>query len=76
MFIKTMGLGLGLLAASFIYLLLLLLLNQSKFMSPCQHGTHEVERDILPTNVRPLHYDLTIDPDFSTFLFQGTVHIE
>lgn len=33
-------------------------------------------RDLLPANVIPQHYDLTIDPDFTKFTFDGTVIID
>ncbi|KAI2482745.1 Aminopeptidase 2 mitochondrial [Pyrenophora tritici-repentis] len=33
-------------------------------------------REVLPTNVKPLHYDLTLEPDFGNFTYQGTVTIE
>lgn len=33
-------------------------------------------RVLLPTNVKPLHYDLTLEPDFATFTYEGTVVIE
>lgn len=33
-------------------------------------------REILPANVKPLHYDLTLEPNFEDFSFKGTVHIE
>jgi hypothetical protein len=33
-------------------------------------------REVLPTNVKPLHYDLTLEPDFEKFSFEGTVIIE
>lgn len=33
-------------------------------------------REVLPTNVKPVHYDLTLDPDFEKFTFDGTVVIE
>lgn len=33
-------------------------------------------REVLPTNVKPLHYDLTLEPDFEKFTFKGTVAIE
>ena len=33
-------------------------------------------REILPANVKPLHYDLTLEPDFDKFKYQGTVLIE
>ena len=33
-------------------------------------------REVLPTNVKPLHYDLTLEPDFEKFSYEGTVIIE
>lgn len=33
-------------------------------------------REVLPTNVKPRHYDLTLEPDFEKFTFEGTVIIE
>ena len=33
-------------------------------------------REVLPTNVKPLHYDLTLEPDFEKFTYDGTVVIE
>ena len=33
-------------------------------------------REVLPTNVKPLHYDLTLEPDFEKFTFEGKVVIE
>jgi aminopeptidase 2 len=33
-------------------------------------------REILPANVKPIHYDLTLTPDFKTFKFDGAVEIE
>ena len=33
-------------------------------------------REVLPTNVKPVHYDLTLEPDFDKFSYQGTVTIE
>ena len=33
-------------------------------------------REVLPTNVKPLHYDLTLEPDFDKFSYEGTVIIE
>ncbi|PGH30025.1 aminopeptidase 2 [[Emmonsia] crescens] len=33
-------------------------------------------REILPTNVKPLHYDLTLEPDFEKFTYKGTVVID
>lgn len=33
-------------------------------------------REVLPTNVKPVHYDLTLEPNFETFKYDGTVVIE
>jgi len=33
-------------------------------------------REVLPTNVKPVHYDLTLEPDLEKFTFEGTVIIE
>lgn len=33
-------------------------------------------REVLPKNVKPLHYDLTLEPDLETFEYEGTVVIE
>jgi aminopeptidase 2 len=33
-------------------------------------------RQILPANVKPRHYDLTLEPDFEKFTFEGTVIID
>lgn len=33
-------------------------------------------REVLPKNVRPVHYDLTLEPDFTTFKYEGKVVIE
>ena len=33
-------------------------------------------REVLPTNVKPLHYDLTLEPDFDKFTYEGKVVIE
>lgn len=33
-------------------------------------------REVLPANVKPLHYDLTLEPDFENFTYEGTVTIE
>ena len=34
------------------------------------------QRQILPANVRPLHYDLELEPDFDTCKIGGSVIIE
>lgn len=33
-------------------------------------------RELLPTNVIPKHYDVTLEPDFDKFTFKGTVLID
>lgn len=33
-------------------------------------------REVLPTNVKPVHYDLILEPDFEKFSYEGTVVIE
>lgn len=30
-------------------------------------------REVLPKNLKPTHYDLTLEPDFETFKYEGTV---
>lgn len=43
-----------------------------------QGGSVDVEtsREVLPTNVKPLHYALTLEPNFEKFSYEGTVVIE
>lgn len=36
-------------------------------------GATTVPREVLPTNVKPRHYDLTLEPDFEKFTYEGTV---
>ncbi|OJJ44518.1 hypothetical protein ASPZODRAFT_70994 [Penicilliopsis zonata CBS 506.65] len=33
-------------------------------------------REVLPTNVKPVHYDLTLEPDLVKFTYDGTVIID
>jgi aminopeptidase 2 len=33
-------------------------------------------REVLPTNVKPTHYDLTLEPNFENFTYEGVVIIE
>jgi aminopeptidase 2 len=42
------------------------------------HGSATIAgaREVLPTNVKPLHYDLTLETDFEKFTYEGTVGIE
>lgn len=43
-----------------------------------EHGSATIAgaREVLPTNVKPLHYDLTLEPNFEDFTYEGTVVIE
>ncbi|KAI9037006.1 M1 family metallopeptidase [Aspergillus affinis] len=33
-------------------------------------------REVLPTNVKPVHYDLTLEPNFEAFTYDGSVVID
>lgn len=33
-------------------------------------------REILPANVVPRHYDITMEPDFKTLTYKGTVVVD
>ena len=55
--------------------------NSSKMTSACAHNpaSHlrlRPDRDVLPTNVVPMLYNLTIKPDMDNFTFEGKVSIE
>ncbi|KAJ5669164.1 hypothetical protein N7462_010234 [Penicillium macrosclerotiorum] len=39
-------------------------------------STNVQGREVLPTNVKPVHYDLTLEPNFETFKYDGTVVID
>lgn len=39
-------------------------------------STNVQGREVLPTNVKPVHYDLTLEPNFEKFTYDGTVVIE
>ncbi|KAF2832170.1 hypothetical protein CC86DRAFT_400942 [Ophiobolus disseminans] len=43
-----------------------------------EHGSATIAgaREVLPTNVKPLHYDLTLEPNFEDFTYEGTVVID
>lgn len=34
------------------------------------------DRELLPANVKPIHYALTLEPNFHDFTFEGEVIIE
>ncbi|ODQ63581.1 aminopeptidase [Nadsonia fulvescens var. elongata DSM 6958] len=42
----------------------------------CNSTTLEEPRQLLPTNVKPLNYDVVLEPKFDNFSFDGTVKIE
>ncbi|CAO3593307.1 unnamed protein product [Absidia cylindrospora] len=42
----------------------------------CGQQVDTSERQILPTNVKPVHYDLSLQPDLETFVFQGQAKID
>lgn len=46
--------------------------------APDEGGAMDISqaREILPANVKPLHYDLTLEPDFEKFTYEGKVDIE
>ena len=39
-------------------------------------ATVPTDREVLPANVKAVHYDLTLEPDFKKFTFDGSVRIE
>lgn len=43
-----------------------------------EHGSATIAgaREVLPTNVKPVHYDLTLEPNFEDFTYEGKVVIE
>lgn len=47
------------------------------YRSMCSNGQSNPQgREVLPTNVTPLHYDLTLEPKFDTFKFNGQETID
>ena len=37
---------------------------------------YTMSREVLPKNVTPLHYDITLEPDFQAFTFEGSLRID
>lgn len=58
--------------------------QRSHYCSMCRHTDSAgnsasivpADREVLPTNVKPLHYDVTMEPIFETFKFNGEETIE
>lgn len=52
--------------------------NMCRHFGAEDHGSATIAgaREVLPTNVRPVHYDLTLEPNFEDFTYEGTVVIE
>ncbi|CAH2350240.1 alanine/arginine aminopeptidase [[Candida] railenensis] len=44
-------------------------------MSHSSNSSTNPDREVLPTNVKPTHYDLTLEPLFDSFTFDGEVAI-
>ena len=44
--------------------------------NPASHLRLRPDRDVLPTNVVPMLYNLSIKPDMDNFTFEGKVSIE
>jgi hypothetical protein len=57
----------------YLWLLLVLL---AYLVQLFQKKMATTSRQVLPTNVRPVHYDLTLRPDLTTFKFDGRVIVE
>ncbi|GMG19029.1 unnamed protein product [Ambrosiozyma monospora] len=50
---------------------------ENKLREMCNSSSATVPgRQLLPTNVKPTHYDLTFEPNFTTFKFDGETTIE
>jgi hypothetical protein len=41
-----------------------------------QQDIMATSRQVLPTNVRPVHYHLSLRPNLSTFKFDGRVQVK
>lgn len=42
----------------------------------CTSSAENPNRQVLPTNVKPTHYDLTLQPNLQTFEFHGQVKVK
>lgn len=50
--------------------------NMCRFMSDIPPSATTHGRVVLPTNVVPKHYDVSLEPDFDKFTFEGKVSID
>ncbi|KAH8731493.1 peptidase family M1-domain-containing protein [Phaeosphaeriaceae sp. PMI808] len=52
--------------------------NMCRHFGAEEHGSATIAgaREVLPTNVKPIHYDLTLEPNFEDFTYEGTVVID
>ena len=52
--------------------------NMCRHFGAEEHGSTSITaaREVLPTNVKPVHYDLTLEPNFEDFTYEGHVVIE
>jgi hypothetical protein len=52
--------------------------NMCRHFGGEEHGSATIAgaREVLPTNVKPMHYDLTLEPNFEDFTYEGKVVIE
>lgn len=50
--------------------------HQKTLSNMCQSSTAVPDRQVLPTNVKPQHYNLVLEPLFDTFKFNGEVTID
>ncbi|GAV56139.1 hypothetical protein ZYGR_0BA00450 [Zygosaccharomyces rouxii] len=47
-----------------------------KCQKASERATVSANREVLPTNVTPLHYDVRLEPDFQTFKFGGHLKLD
>jgi hypothetical protein len=52
--------------------------NMCKYSAGLDESSVDISkgREVLPTNVKPLHYHLTLEPNFETFQYEGHVTVE
>ena len=75
------ALGVGVLSVLLALVLIRIHPPNQKMTIACAHKCEQTarsfeDRDVLPTNVRPMHYQFTITPDMNKFVFEGHVAIK